>query len=470
MEKRDIVVIGGGPGGYVAAIRAAQLGGRVTLVEEEKKLGGTCLNCGCIPTKFLLRSVEAYQSVQNAEQYGISVTGASVDLSKMQARKNKVISTLTGGVKSLLSGNKVEVISGRAKLAPSKQVEIDSAQGKKQAIQADKIIIATGAKPITLPIPGADSPDIMSVDDMLDLEQLPKSMVIIGGGVIGVEMATILAKLGCKVSVVEMMPHFLPTQDTEIALTLQDILREDGIQVWCNSQVTRIECSKGGSAVFFAEGDTEHKVEAEAVTISVGYKPNIDGLGLEESGVTTDRGSIKVNEGMETSTPGIYAVGDAVGGMMLAYIASREGIIAAENATGMHAKIDYQVVPQCIFTLPEIASVGITEQEARGQGYEVEVGRFPFAANGMAMILGEQKGLVKIVSENKYGQILGVHIIGPHATALIMEAAIGIKLEATTEDIIEMIHPHPSLSEAMWEAAMDASGKAIHSHARKKGG
>ena len=469
MEKRDIVVIGGGPGGYVAAIRAAQLGGKVTLVEE-KQLGGTCLNCGCIPTKFLLRSVETYQSVQNAGQYGISVTGANVDLAKMQARKNKVISTLTGGVKSLLSGNKVEVISGRAKLAPSKQVEIDLGQGNKQTIQAEKIIVATGAKPITLPIPGADSPDIISVDGMLDLEQLPKSVVIIGGGVIGVEMATILAKLGCKVSVVEMMPHVLPTQDTEIALTLQDILREEGIQVWCNSQVTRIECSKGGSAVFFAEGDTEHKVEAEAVTISVGYKPNIAGLGLEESGVTIDRGSIKVNEGMETSIPGIYAIGDAIGGMMLAYIAIKEGIVAAENATGMHSKIDYQVVPQCIFTLPEIASVGITEQEACEQGYEVEVGRFPFAANGMAMILGEQKGLVKIVSENKYGQILGVHIIGPHATALIMEAAIGIKLEATVEDIIEMIHPHPSLSEAMWEAALDASGKAIHSCARKKGG
>ncbi len=462
MEKRDIVVIGGGPGGYVAAIRAAQLGGKVTLVEE-KKLGGTCLNYGCIPTKFLLRSVEAYQSVQNAEQYGISVTGAKLDLSKMQASKNKVISTLTGGVKSLLSGNKVEIINGRAKLAPSKQVEIDSGQGKKQAIQADKIIIATGAKPITLPIPGADSPNIISVDGILGLKQLPESVVIIGGGVIGVEMATILAKLGSKVSVVEMMPHFLPTQDIEIALTLQDILREEGIQVWCNSQVNKIECSKDGSTVFFAEGDTEHKVEAEAVTISVGYKPNIDGLGLEESGVTTDRGSIKVNERMETSTPGIYAVGDAVGGMMLAYIAIKEGIVAAENATGMHSKIDYQVVPQCIFTLPEIASVGITEQEAREQGYEVEVGRFSFAANGMAMILGERKGLVKIVSENKYGQILGVHIIGPHATALIMEAAIGIKLEATTEDIIEMIHPHPSLSEAMWEAAMDASGKAIHS-------
>ena len=460
MEKRDIVVIGGGPGGYVAAIRAAQLGGKVTLVEE-KKLGGTCLNCGCIPTKFLLRSVETYQSVQNAEQYGISVTGANVDLSKMQARKNKLISTLTGGVKSLLSGNKVEVISGRAKLAPSKQVEIDSGQGKKQAIQADKIIIATGAKPITLPIPGADSPDIISVDGMLDLKQLPESVVIIGGGVIGVEMATILAKLGCKVSVVEMMPHFLPTQDTEIALTLQDILREEGIQVWCNSQVSRIESSEGGSTVFFTEGDTEHKVEAEAVTISVGYKPNTAGLGLEESDVITDRGSIKVNERMETSTPGIYAVGDAVGGMMLAYIAIKEGIVAAENATGMHSKIDYQVVPQCIFTLPEIASVGITEQEARGQGYEVEVGRFSFAANSMAMILGERKGLVKIVSDNKYGQILGVHIIGPHATALIMEAAIGMKLEATTEDIVEMIHPHPSLSEAMWEAAMDSSDKAI---------
>ena len=468
MEKRNVVVIGGGPGGYVAAIRAAQLGAKVTLVEEDK-LGGTCLNRGCIPTKFLLRSVETYQSIKDAEQYGLSVTGVNMDLSKMQARKNKVISTLVSGVKGLLRGNNVEVISGRAKIAPPRQVAIDSGQGKKQTIEAEKIIIATGAKPIVLPIPGADSPDIMSVESMLELEELPKSLAIIGGGVIGVELATVLAKLGCRVSLVEMMPHCLPTQDDEIASILEGVLREDGVQVCCSARVSKIEDVKGGKAVVFSEGDAGQRIEAEAVAISVGYKPNIEGLGLDECGIAIDKGSIQVNERMQTSVPGIYAAGDVVGGMMLAYVAIEEGTVAAENATGMNSKIDYHAVPQCIFTLPEVASVGITEEEAVAQGYEVEVGRFPFAANGMAMILGEQRGLVKIITEKKHGQILGVHIIGPHATGLIAEAAIAMKLESTHEDIIATTHAHPSLSEALWEAAMDVSGRAIHSLSRKKG-
>lgn len=468
MEKRNVVVIGGGPGGYVAAIRAAQLGAKVTLVEEDK-LGGICLNRGCIPTKFLLRSVETYQSIKDAEQYGLSVTGVNMDLSKMQVRKNKVISTLVSGVKGLLRGNNVEVISGQAKIAPPRQVEIDSGQGKKQTIEAEKIIIATGAKPIVLPIPGADSPDIMSVESMLELEELPKSLAIIGGGVIGVELATVLTKLGCRVSLVEMMPHCLPTQDDEIASILEGVLREDGVQVCCSAQVSKIEDVKGGKAVVFSEGDAEQRIEAEAVAISVGYKPNIEGLGLDECGIAIDKGSIQVNERMQTSVPGIYAAGDVVGGMMLAYVAIKEGTVAAENATGMNSKIDYHAIPQCIFTLPEVASVGITEEEAVAQGYEVEVGRFPFAANGMAMILGEQRGLVKIITEKKHGQILGVHIIGPHATGLIAEAAIAMKLESTHEDIIATTHAHPSLSEALWEAAMDVSGKAIHSLSRKKG-
>jgi len=469
MEKRNVVVIGGGPGGYVAAIKAVQLGAKVTLVEEDK-LGGTCLNRGCIPTKFLLRSVETYQSIKDAGQYGLSVTGVNMDLSKMQVGKNKVISTLVSGVKGLLRGNNIEVISGRAKLAPPKQVEIDSGQGKKQTIEAEKIIIVTGAKPIVLPIPGADSPDIMSVESMLELEELPKSLAIIGGGVIGVELATVLAKLGCRVSLIEMMPHCLPTQDDEIASILEGVLREDGIQVCCSARVSRIEDVKGGKAVIFTEGDTEQRIEAEVVAIAVGYKPNIEDLGLEECGVAIDKGSIQVNERMQTSVPDIYAAGDVVGGMMLAYIAIEEGIVAAENAMGMNSKIDYHAIPQCIFTLPEVASVGITEQEAIDQGHEIEIGRFPFSANGMAMILGEQKGLVKIITEKKYGQILGVHIIGPHATGLIAEATIAMKLESTHEDIIATTHAHPSLSEALWEAAMDVSGKAIHSLSRKKGG
>jgi dihydrolipoamide dehydrogenase len=469
MEKRDVVVIGGGPAGYVAAIRAAQLGAKVTLIEEDK-LGGTCLNRGCIPTKFMLRSVETYQSVKSAERYGISVSEASLDLPKMQTHKTKVVTDLTSGVGRLLSANKVEVKSGRAKLNSSKQVEIDSDQGKRETIDAAKVILATGARPIVLPVPGADSPDMLGVEDLLELKELPKSLVIIGGGVVGVEMATVLAKLGSQVSLVEMMPHCLPAQDDEIARVLEGFLGEDGIRVCCSAKVSKIEDTAGGKAVVFSNGESEQKIEAAAVAVSVGYRPNTEGLGLEECGVAVEKGGIRVNEKMETSVPDIYAAGDVVGGMMLAYIAMAEGAVAAENAAGQNSKIDYNAVPQCIFTLPEVASVGITEQEAAAQGHEVAIGRFSFAANGMAAIMGEKRGLVKIISEPKYGQILGVHIIGPQATCLIAEAAMAMKLESTVDDILATIHAHPSLSEAIWEAAADVKGRAIHNLSRKRGG
>ena len=467
MEERDVVVIGGGPAGYVAAIRASQLGGKATLIESDA-LGGTCLNRGCIPSKSLLHSVELFQSIKNAEQYGIKTTDVSIDLAKMQARKSKVIATLVGGVQSLLNGNKVEVIKGRAKLNLSRQVEIDTGQGQKQAIQARKIILATGGKPIRLPIPGADSPSgIIDAESILDLDYIPKSLLMIGGGGIGVEMATILAKLGGKVTIVEMLPHLLPLEDAELTSILARALKEDGIELYEGTKVSKIEDSEGGKVVTVSDGGAEKKLEAEVVAIAVGYCPNVDGLDLDEAGVAASKGAIQVNERMETNVPNVYAAGDVIGGMMLAYVAMEEGIIAAENALGRKSTIDYQAVPRCTFTLPELASVGLTEEEATSQGYQIQVGRFPFSANGMAAILGERRGLVKIITESKYGQILGVHIVGPRATELIAEATLATKLEASPQEIVATMHAHPTLSEALREAALDVTGETIHFLSKK---
>jgi len=413
--------------------------------------------------------VELFQSMKSAEQYGIKATDVSIDLAKMQANKNKIVSTLVGGVQSLLVGNKVEVIKGRAKLTPSRQVEIDTGQEQKQTIQAKKIILAAGGKPIRLPIPGADSTSgIINAESILDLDYIPKSLLMIGGGVIGVEMATILAKLGCKVSIVEMLPHILPMEDAELTSVLGRALKEDWIQLYEGTKVSSIEDSEGGKSVTISDGATEKKLEAEVIAIAVGYCPNINELGLNEAGVATDKGAIQVNERMETNVPNIYAAGDAIGGIMLAYVAMEEGVIAAENALGRKSSIDYQAVPRCTFTLPELAGVGLTEEEATAQGYQIQVGKFPFSANGMAAILGERRGLVKIITETKYGQILGVHIIGPRATELIAEATLAMKLEASPQEITATIHAHPTLSEALREAALDVTGETIHFLSKKR--
>lgn len=461
MKERDIVVIGGGPAGYVSAIRAAQLGAKVTLVEE-KKLGGVCLNCGCIPTKFLLHSVDLYQSMRTADQYGIGMAEVNLDLSKLQARKNRIVSTLISGIQSLLAGNSIEVINGHAKLASLNHIEIDSGQEEKQTIQARKIILATGSKAVKLPVFGADSPDIMDSDSLLSLNNIPKSLAIIGGGVVGIEIATIFTRLGCKVSILEMMPNIVPGQDAELVSVLEGALVKEGIEIYCGASLERIEDTEGGKLIIFSFGKEVKKIRVEIVVVCVGRKPNIEGLGLSEFGVVVANGRIQTDVRMQTNVSNIYAAGDVVGGIMLAHVAFAEGMVAADNAMGRNAVIDYQVVPQCIFTAPELASVGLTEEEAITKGYKIKVGRFPFSANGMAAVLGETRGMAKIITEQKYSRILGVHVIGPGASSLIPEAVLAMKLDATPQDISSAIHIHPTLSEVMMEAAMAVTGESIH--------
>jgi len=467
MNERDIVVIGGGPAGYVAAIRASQLGAKVSLVEENK-LGGVCLNCGCIPTKFLLHAVNLYRSISDARQYGIEFTGARIELAKLQESKNRLVTGLVSGVRQLLASGKIEVINGRAKPGSPNQVDITAGNGEKQSIRAEKIILATGGKAARLPVPGADSPEVIDYEGLLSLDRVPESMAIIGGGVIGVEMATVYNRLGCRVSIVEIMPRIIPTHEAEIVSAVDSALRKDGVSIHCGARVETIEGAGDGKRVVFTTDGETQVLKANIVAVTTGQKPNIEGLGLEECGIDANEGGIKVNERMETSVPGIYAAGDVTGGMMLAHTGFAEGKAAAENAIGGDTAMDYQAVPQCIFTSPEIASVGLSEEEAAAQGYQVEAGRFPFSASGMAAILGETGGMVKIVTEKKYRRILGVHIAGPSASNLIAEAALAIKMELTPQEIIETIHAHPSLSEAFWEAALNITGESIHFPSRKK--
>ena len=457
MEERAIVVVGGGPAGYAAAIRASQLGAKVTLIEKQE-LGGACLNKTCIPTKFILRGVEIYQSINNAGQYGIGVAGASIDFNKMQSRKNALVSRMVTGIKEIIEMNGIETISGCARLMPSKQIEVNSGEGNKRTIKAKKVILATGSVASSLPAPGADSPGIIFAEDILDLDYVPESLVIIGGGVVGVEMATILVKIGCKVSLIEMMPHILPNEDAEVTAILETALKKDGVRIYTGAVVNRIEPSGKNKRIVISVNSVEKELEAETVTIATGRRPCIEGLGLDECGMATVDGFIKVNEHMETTVPDIYAAGDVTGGMMLAHIAIAEGRVAAENTLGRHSAINYRAVPRYTFTLPELAGVGLTEDEATARGHKVKCGRFPFSANPAAAILGERRGMVKIVADKKQGQVLGIHIVGPGAVNLIAEATLAMNLGATLEDIGMTLHAHPTLSEAFWEAALDISG------------
>ncbi|GAA0063989.1 dihydrolipoyl dehydrogenase [Clostridium sp. CTA-1] len=457
-----LVVIGGGPGGYVAAIRGAQLGAEVTLIEKEK-LGGTCLNMGCIPTKVLLHSSELLNEIKEAKILGIEVNNeVKVNWPQLQNRKNTVVNTLVSGVSTLLEHNKVKVINGTAAFEGKSSIKVTKDQGESENIQFDNVIISSGSVPFIPPIKGKELEGVIDSTGALSLDSIPKSMVIIGGGVIGIEFANIFNSLGCKVTVIEMLPLILPPVDREISEILKEKLKKDGIDIYNNCKVTKIENNNENLKVSFEEDNSKLNIEAQKVLIAVGRRANISNLNLESTGVYIEKGYIWVNDNMETNIKGIYAIGDCTGKNMLAHVASDQGIIAVENIMGKNKKMDYKTVPACVYTKPELASVGLTEEQAKEKGIDYKVGKFPLIYNGKSLIMNDTEGFIKIIADKKYEEVLGVHILGPRATDLITEAALALRLEATLEEIITTVHAHPTIGEAMKEAALAVNKEAIH--------
>ena len=456
----DVCVIGTGPGGYIAAIRAAQLGLKVAVVEREE-LGGVCLNRGCIPTKAMLRSAGLMATIQHAQDFGILVDNPRVDYAKVLAHRDRVVKQLVGGVGSLMKGNGIQVVRGSGRLDGPGKVSVS---GQEEAtVKAKNVIIATGSVPAKLPISGADGSGVIDSDGALALTEVPPSMLVIGGGAVGCEWADIFSSLGSEVTLVEMLPTLVPLEDEDMGKTLQRSLTRRKITVHTEAKLEEIGDgdNKKFGTLTLKDGKQE-RVEADVILVGVGRKPNTKGLGLESLGVKTDRrGFVEIDDHLRTSVPNVYAIGDLTGKQLLAHLASHQGIVAVENIAGHDKRMDYKAVPACTYTHPEVASVGLTEKEARDEGYEVTIGKFPFQANGRAIGYGETEGMVKIVAEPKYGELLGVHIIGPSASDLIPEAALGIQLEATLEDITGTIHAHPTFSEAVMQAAWAASGGAL---------
>jgi len=448
--KKELVVIGGGPGGYVAALKAAQLGAKVALVEKEN-LGGTCLNWGCIPTKVLTKTAELLHHIKQADSMGITVSAPELNLKAVQTRKEEVIETLKGGVGELLAARGVEYIEGEASLEKKGQVKITTAEGKTLIKETGKIIIATGSSPMELPGMECDGKLILDSRDALEIDTVPKSVLIVGGGVIGLEFAGIYAAFGAKVTLVEMLPDLLPFIDTDVVTALNQELSAMNITIHTSTKVSKLEKAKSKVKVYLETPEGDQQLEAAKVLIAAGRRANTE-IG-EKLGLVKD-GVIAVNEQLETKIKGIYAIGDAIGGYQLAHAAYAEAHVAAENAMGAAKSVSYKAVPQAIFTYPEVSGVGLTEQEARKKHETVKIGLYPFAANGKAMAANETKGFVKLIATEPHDEIVGAFMIGPTATELIHEITLAINLEATLEEIAETIHAHPTLSEVTYEAAL----------------
>ena len=467
MDK-DLLIIGGGPGGYVAAIRASQLGSKVTLIEEDK-VGGTCLNRGCIATKALYKNAEVLNTIKKSEDFGISITSHSVNMEKVQQRKNEISNGLREGVEQLLRGFNIEVIYGKASFIDKNTVECISAEGTKSTISAKKIIIATGSKASKLPIEGIDLPNVITSNEALNLDYIPDDIVIIGGGVIGIEFAGIFASFGANVTVIEYAPRILPMLDEEMVKRLAMYLKKKNIKINASTAVKKIEETENNKLKLIAESKSNVvEYTADLVLMSTGRCINIDGLGLENIGIEYDSKGIKVNHVFESSVENIYAIGDVIGGQMLAHLASDEGKVAVENMHGISSSVNYDCVPACVFTFPELSSVGLTEEEAKNRKIDYSAGKFNFAANCKAQTISEGEGLIKVLADNETKKLIGVHILGPSASDLIHEAALAIQNGLTINDIKETIHAHPTLSEAFQEASLAVTEDAIHALPRRK--
>lgn len=468
----DVVILGGGTGGYVAAIRAAQLGLKTAVVEKEK-LGGTCLHKGCIPSKALLRSAEVYRTAREADQFGVETAGVSLNFEKVQQRKQAVVDKLAAGVNHLMKKGKIDVYTGYGRiLGPSifsplpGTISVERGNGEENDMLIPKqVIIATGSRPRMLPGLEADGKSVLTSDEALQLEELPQSIIIVGGGVIGIEWASMLHDFGVKVTVIEYADRILPTEDLEISKEMESLLKKKGIQFITGAKVLPDTMTKTSDDISIqAEKDGETVTySAEKMLVSIGRQANIEGIGLENTDIVTENGMISVNESCQTKESHIYAIGDVIGGLQLAHVASHEGIIAVEHFAGLNPHpLDPTLVPKCIYSSPEAASVGLTEDEAKAKGHNVKIGKFPFMAIGKALVYGESDGFVKIVADRDTDDILGVHMIGPHVTDMISEAGLAKVLDATPWEVGQTIHPHPTLSEAIGEAALAADGKAIH--------
>lgn len=460
--KYDIIVLGSGPGGYVAAIRASQLGFKVAIIEKEN-LGGVCLNWGCIPTKALLKSAQVFDYLKHASDYGLTVSSFDKDFNAVISRSRGVADAMSKGVQFLMKKNKIDVIDGLGKLKPGKKVDVTAADGKVSEYEADHIIIATGARSRELPNLPQDGVKVIGYRQAMSLPTQPKSMIIVGSGAIGIEFAHFYNSMGTEVTVVEFLPNIVPLEDEDISKQMERSMKKAGVKIMTNSSVEKVDISGNGVKATVKTAKGEEILEAEIVLSAVGIKTNIENIGLEEVGIATDRDKILVNDFYQTNIPGYYAIGDVIPGPALAHMASAEGITCVEKIAGLHVDpIDYGNIPGCTYASPEIASVGLTEKQAIEKGYELKVGKFPFSASGKAKAAGNPDGFVKVIFDAKYGEWLGCHMIGAGVTDLIAEAVVARKLETTGHEIIKSVHPHPTMSEAIMEAAAAAYGEVIH--------